>query len=132
MSWSLRQTQCGSYYVSAEYQRLGDRTKYVRRGILDRICEKNGSKPYALMEPRHVRRMRDEMADRPEAANGFVKALRQVYGFAVEYELAQRNPARDVPYLKARGDGFHSCRWRRSAGSRSITWSAASHGWRSH
>ena len=99
---------CEQYYVSAEYQRLGDRTKYVRRSILDRICEKNGSKPYALMEPRHVRRMRDEMADRPEAANGFVKALRQVYAFAVEYELAQRNPARDVPYLKAKGDGFHS------------------------
>jgi integrase len=99
---------CEQYYVSAEYQRLSSRTKYVRRGILDRICEKNGSKPYALMEPRHVRRMRDEMADRPEAANGFVKALRQVYAFAVEYELAQRNPARDVPYLKAKGDGFHS------------------------
>lgn len=99
---------CEQYYVSAKYQRLSDRTKYVRRGILDRICERSGSKPYALMEPRHVRRMRDEMADRPEAANGFVKALRQVYGFAVEYELAQRNPARDVPYLKAKGDGFHS------------------------
>ncbi|MFA8388361.1 MAG: hypothetical protein ACEPO2_22315 [Pelagibaca sp.] len=52
---------CEQYYVSAEYQRLSDRTKYVRRGILDRICERNGSKPYALMEPRHVRRMRDEM-----------------------------------------------------------------------
>lgn len=32
----------------------------------------------------------------------------RVYAFAVEYELAQRNPARDVPYLKAKGDGFHS------------------------
>lgn len=101
---------CEQYYVSAEYQRLGDRTKYVRRGILDRICEKNGSKHYGLMEPRHVQRMRDELADRPEAANGFVKALCQVYAFAAEYELAQRNPARDVPDLKAKGDGFHS--WR--------------------
>lgn len=52
--------------------------------------------------------MRDEMADRTEAANGFLKALRQVYAFAFEYELAQRNPARDVPYRKIKGDGFHS------------------------
>ncbi|MFC6638965.1 site-specific integrase [Sulfitobacter sediminilitoris] len=52
--------------------------------------------------------MRDEMANRPEAANGFVKALRHIYAFAVEYGLAQRNPARDVPHFKAKGNGFHS------------------------
>ena len=82
---------CEQYYVSAEYQRLSGRTKYVRRGILDRICEKNGSKPYALMEPRHVRHMRDEMADRPEACQAALsRRLRQSMPSRFEYELAQR------------------------------------------
>ncbi len=99
---------CEQYYASAEYKRLSSRTQYVRRRILDGVCEKNGNKPYALLEPRHVRKMRDNKADKPEAANAIVKALRQVFGFAAEYELATRNPARDVPYIRSGSDGFHS------------------------
>ena len=99
---------CEQYYVSAEFKRLSSRTQYVRRRILDRVCEKDGGKPYSLMEPRHVRKMRDDKAETPEAANGIVKALRQIFGFAVEYELATRNPARDVPYIRSASEGFHS------------------------
>lgn len=99
---------CEQYYASAEYKRLSCRTQYVRRRILDGVCEKDGSKPYALLEPRHVRKMRDDKAETPEAANGIVKALRQIFGFAVEYELAKRNPARDVPYIRSASEGFHS------------------------
>src|SRR5262245_61609210 len=60
------------------------------------------------MEPRHVRALRDERADRPEAANAIVKALRQVYAFAAETGLVNRNPVRDVPYIKSGSQGFHS------------------------
>jgi integrase len=99
---------CEQYYAAAEYKRLGSRTQYVRRRILDGISEQHGSKPFALLEPRHIRRMRDEKAETPEAANAIVKALRQVFGFAVEYELTTRNPARYIPYLRSGSDGFHS------------------------
>ncbi|WP_370300810.1 tyrosine-type recombinase/integrase [Pseudooceanicola sp.] len=99
---------CIQYYKSAPFGELAERTRKVRRGILERICQKDGDKPYAMMEPRHVRQRRDQNADRPEAANAMVKALRQLYGFAIEYDLAQRNPAKDVPYLKSHSDGFHS------------------------
>lgn len=51
---------------------------------------------------------RDERAETPEAANVLVKALRQLFNFALEYELAQRNPAKDVPYLKSGSEGFYS------------------------
>ncbi len=61
----------------------------------------DGSKPYAPMEPRHVRARRDERAETPEAANALVKALRQLFNFALEYILVQRNRAKDVPYLKS-------------------------------
>ncbi|MDK3075797.1 tyrosine-type recombinase/integrase [Sedimentitalea sp. JM2-8] len=99
---------CEQYYGSAEYKRLSSRTQYVRRRILDGVCEKDGSKPFALLEPRHVRKMRDEKSETPEAANSIVKALRQIFGFAVEYELTTRNPARDVPYIRSASEGFHS------------------------
>ena len=96
------------YCRSAGFKRLDTRTQRVRRGILDRLCERDGSKPFKLLEARHVRKMRDEIADRPEAANALVKALRQLYGYAVEYELVDRNPACDVPYISSGSEGFHS------------------------
>jgi len=50
-----------------------------------------------MLLPRHVRAWRDERYETPEAANSLIKALRQVFRFAVEYELADKNPAADVP-----------------------------------
>lgn len=104
------------YFESAEFRRLDARTKTVRRSILDRICmgsskhggALHGTKPYALMAPKHVRAIRDARCDAPEAANGIVKALRQVFTWAVAAGHAQVNPAREVPYLKGNPDGFHT------------------------
>jgi len=99
---------CQQYFKSAGYKQLATSTQTVRRQILDRICIKDGDKPFALLEPRHVRARRDAKADKPESANGELKALRQVFAFAVEYDLATTNPAKEVPYLKSHSEGFHS------------------------
>ena len=97
------------YYQAAEYRQLGKGTRRARRGILDGLCEVHGDKPFAVMEPRHVRNLRDEKADFPEGANSRVKALRQVFTWAVEAGHADRNPAREVPYLRPTNpDGFHT------------------------
>ncbi|WP_205119495.1 tyrosine-type recombinase/integrase [Paramagnetospirillum kuznetsovii] len=106
------------YYTCAEFKRLDEKTRHVRRGILDRLCRDtskpggipHGQKPVARMEARHVRALRDERADRPEAANAIVKALRQVFGWALEAQIGhiQSNPARDVPYIKSGSEGFHT------------------------
>lgn len=101
----------GQYYEAGEFKQLGPSTRHVRRQILDRLRErKQGSYPYRLMEPRNVAKLRDEKADRPEAANSIVKALRQVFAWAKlpHVSLAKSNPAAEVPYLKAGGDGFHT------------------------
>ena len=94
------------YYASAEYKGLDLRTKTVRRSILDRFCEsttKDGKAyadlPFQAMKPRNVRAIRDNLADKPAAANSIVKALRQVFTFAVNNDLADTNPAKEVPYL---------------------------------
>ncbi|MEP3441215.1 MAG: tyrosine-type recombinase/integrase [Sulfitobacter sp.] len=101
---------CVEYYKSAMFKELDPRTQKVRRSILERFCinRDDGSKPYALLLPRHIRARRDEMMDRPEAANGMVKALRQVFKYALRYDLHDSNPALGIEYLSGNADGFHS------------------------
>jgi len=106
---------CQQYYASAAYQALGNSTRKVRRGILDGICDRDvegkraGTFRYAVLQPHHVARLRDEKAALPESANGRIKALRQLFTWACDpsYGYAHHNPAREVPYLKSRNpDGF--------------------------
>ena len=97
------------YYSSAAFSQLNDRTKYVRRGLLERFCEEHGGKRYAQLETRHVRKIRDRMADTPEQANNTLKALRQVFKHAVAYDLARHNPVVEVEYLRPKNrGGFHA------------------------
>jgi integrase len=55
-----------------------------------------------------VRALRDRKAATPEAANERLKALRQVFLMAINNDLAERNPARDVPYIRTGSQGFHT------------------------
>lgn len=101
---------CVEYYKSAMFRELDPRTQKVRRGILEKFCQNkgDGDKPYRMLLPRHIRTRRDEMMDRPEAANSMVKALRQVFKYALRYDLHDTNPAIGVEYLSGNADGFHS------------------------
>jgi hypothetical protein len=95
MSWL-----CRNYYQSAEFRRLEARTQRVRRLILDSLCKSGGGPlPFNRLTTTTILKWRDEKADRPEAANSLIKALRQLYAFAIEYRHVTRNPAIDVKYL---------------------------------
>ncbi len=97
------------YYKSAAYKQLSRRTQRVRRGILDRFSAEHGHKRYAQLKPKHLRRIRDKMIEKPEAANGMLKALGQVFKYAVEYEYVDNNPVTDIERLKSKNkDGFHA------------------------
>ena len=95
------------YYRSAAYLGLEQRTRRVRRQILERFCKNNrdGEKSFRQLEPKHLIARRDAMFDRPEAANGMLKALRQVFECAINYGLHDRNPAKLVPYLDNHSQG---------------------------
>ncbi|MTK63090.1 MAG: tyrosine-type recombinase/integrase [Methanobacterium sp.] len=110
---------CQKYYSAPAFKTelKVERTRTIRRNILDCLCAAstkpggtpNGDKPYALLQPKHIREWRDNRAETPEAANALVKALRQLFKFGISYELAETNPARDVPYLRSNNpDGFHA------------------------
>lgn len=82
----------------------------IRVDILERFCENkgDGEKPFDQMLPRHLRARRDAMMDTPAAANTMIKVLRQVFKFAVNYDLHDTNPAAQLDYLKTNADGYHS------------------------
>lgn len=97
-----------AYYGSAEFKRLLPRTQGIRRRLLDRICEKSGHFRARDITAAVIRKKRDEMSDLPEAANGFIKAMRQVFGYGVEMDLVKDNVAKNVAYIKTGSQGHHS------------------------
>lgn len=101
---------CVGYFESSDFHSLAKRGQKVRRAILERFCLNNndGDKPYAEMEPRHLRIRRDAMQDRPAAANNMLKAVRQVFKYATKYHDYNANPAAVVEYLPENPDGFHA------------------------
>ena len=60
------------------------------------------------MDANAVEVLRDRKLKTPEAANMRVKAMRQVFKWAVAKGHAPINPAREVPYLKSASEGFHT------------------------
>lgn len=116
-SGSLRDLIEG-YYKSANYKSLNPRTQRTRRGVLDHICSSvadtptgpkvRGMLPYAQMMPKHVRAIRDEKLDFPEAANTRMKALGQVFRWAMENDLVKTDPTEPVDYLRSGSEGFHT------------------------
>lgn len=48
------------------------------------------------------------MPRRANAANGRVKVLRRMFKWAMENELVEANPARDVQYLETKDGGYRT------------------------
>ena len=97
------------YRASSSFRCLAPRTQRSRNSILEQFCLEHGEKPYARLERGHVLRLRDKKVDKPEAANGLIKALRQVFKFAIEYGYHNTNPAGDITYLKSKNpEGIHA------------------------
>lgn len=101
---------CGQYYASPMFRQLDPSTQKTRRAILEAFCvnKGDGDKPFAQMLPRYIRTRRDAKMDTPAAANTMEKVLRQVFKFAVDYDLHDSNAAAQVDYLKTNADRYHS------------------------
>jgi integrase/recombinase XerD len=99
---------CQKYFASAAFKALDGSTVAMRRRALEMICQKHGEKPVAMMQARHVRQLRDELADTPPTANLRLKALRALFRWAVEADEAPHNPAHEVDIIRYVEKGFHS------------------------
>jgi integrase len=107
------------YYASAPFKALEGSTREVRRRLLDNLCleprvdgqpELLGTLPYNIPAEK-IEVLRDRKADKTEAANGRLKALRGLFAFAVADKSIpmKRNAAKEVLYLKSKKKGgFHT------------------------
>jgi integrase len=101
---------CTQYFSSSMYLQLDPTTRRTRRSVLERFCDckDDGDKPFARLLPRHLRARRDAVMETPAAANTMIKVLRQLFRFAVRYDLHDSNPAAQVEYLTVNPEGYHS------------------------
>ncbi len=65
-----------NFYRSTDYTKLKASTQKVRRNMLERFREQHRKKRVALLTPAHVKAIIGDMAEKPGAANGLLKALR--------------------------------------------------------
>jgi integrase len=109
---------CIKYFSDCpDYKRLDPRTRHVRRLVLESTFDEPiapGSPkrfrdiPVSKLTADAVEVLRDRKFDKPEAANSRVKAIRQVFKFAVRKKFVPFDPARDVPYIRTGSTGYHT------------------------
>jgi integrase/recombinase XerD len=98
---------CKAYYASNAFKNNDPLTQAWKRNELDKICEKHGDKPIALMKPEHIRALRDGKPT-PDGSNMRLKALRALFKWAVEAKEAPHNPAKEVAMVATSSDGYHT------------------------
>jgi integrase/recombinase XerD len=101
---------CQLYYGSPRFLSYDLSTQSWQRHALDLICEQHGEKPAALLQAKHVRKLRDDLRDTPAAANKRLKALQALFSWACEDEedLAPSNPTLGVKKIHYATNGHHS------------------------
>jgi hypothetical protein len=110
---------CQQYLNSGEFKQLGPHTQRRRRQLLQNTWDEPVAPgasehfvdfPLSRMTSKAIRVLRDRKAHVPESANGLIKAIRQVFTWALSAELpgVSANLGRDVPYFESKGDGFHT------------------------
>lgn len=104
---------------STAHKRDSDRTRHVRKLILESTFEEPVAPgetaiyadfPIDRLTVKAIRVLRDRKIDAPEAGNSRIKNLRKVFTWAIEEQVpgVTVNLARDVPYFKSSGEGFHT------------------------
>ena len=88
------------YLASGSFREKKASTQAEYRRVLEALAEHHGPKPVRLIERRHIRRMRDERADTPGAANTIVRMLKLLLNFAFDDGLITANPAARMKLFK--------------------------------
>lgn len=111
---------CTRYFKeSAKYLCLGSRTRLIRKQTLEHTFTEPiapndartfGEFPMSRMGRKAIRVLRDRKIDVPNSGNNLLKAMRQVFAWALEAEVPgiERNVAADVDNFQIRSDGWHT------------------------
>ena len=85
-----------SFYQCTDFVKLKASTQRARRNMLEKFRAQHGKKRVVLLTAAHVKAMMGDMADRPDAANNLLKALRVLLRHAIDMGLIQDDPSRNV------------------------------------
>ncbi len=110
------------YYTSSEFLALAESTREARRRELDNLCKstieledekgetvdvERGTLPYATMQRRHIKQIRDEKINTPHAANNLLKYIKGVFEWAEDSEYVEESPSRGIKRIRTSGGGHH-------------------------
>lgn len=95
------------YYTSAKFQALGSSRQRSRRLILNKIIGVSGHELVKDITKGAVQKGMDRRASTPAAANEFLKSMRAVLDYLISVDELKVNPAKSVPYIAIKTDGFH-------------------------
>jgi integrase len=96
------------YYGTAGFIGLEPSTKQVYRNILERLREKYGGFGIKSLQRRHIKKILEDKAATPVAANKLRHRLIVLLDLAIEMEWIENNPAQVVKPMKVKTTGFHT------------------------
>lgn len=111
---------CVRYFKeSSKYKRMGARTRLIRKQTLEHTFDEPvapgdartfGQVPVQFMDRKAVRVLRDRKVDVPNSGNNRLKAMRQVFDWALEAEVPgiAGNVAAEVANFDTGGEGWHT------------------------
>ena len=102
------------YFASVEFNGLDRISQRTRRRTIE-LCMYSLHKgapmrdcPLSAVTPAKIKSLRDEKGDKRGAANGRLKHLSAMFGWAIEAGHMKANPVRDVRRLRYVTEGFHT------------------------
>lgn len=95
-----------AFYASSSFKQLAPVTQKTYRNRLERFRIRHGDKRWVQVQTQHIRRLVDEVADRPGVANELLKTIRTIARFAVERGLRVDDPTHGLKTLRSKTEGF--------------------------
>lgn len=99
-----------AWQASPEWGQLKPSTKREWGRLCRVIATAWGELEVRGVEPKHVLRLRDGLAQTPATANNVLRVLQTVFGWSVPRGWRDDNPVREIKHLKA-GDGYEPWPW---------------------
>lgn len=105
LAWAIEK-----YRRSSDWAALAPATRKQRESILKAVETASGAAKLADITDDDIRDGREDRAATPHSANNFLKAMRGLFAWALEYKHVKVDPTKGVTMLKGRNDkfGFHT------------------------
>ena len=105
LAWAVER-----YRFSSAWAEFAPATRKQREAVLRIVVASAGDELLSDINQDVIRDGRERRAATPHSANNFLKAMRGLFAWAVEFKHVEVDPTKGVPLLKGRNDedGFHT------------------------